>query len=109
IFTVYSVLEQERGLYVTSEKRSDIQQNSRIGMEMMERELRMTALGVPKSANGALDWNPGILASSAVNAIYIRAEVDAKNTIPTDNVVAGATTINVDSAKPFSSATAGTP
>ncbi len=61
VIAIYYFFDRGSWLYLHSEKRSNIQQNTRVIMEQMERDFRMIGAGVPTGVNPAgLSWTPYI-------------------------------------------------
>ena len=76
LFSVYMVHETNQASYSQSEMRMDIQQNARVALATMERELRMAGYGVPKQLAGV-----SMIADARPKTITFRA--DLRNVIST--------------------------
>jgi prepilin-type N-terminal cleavage/methylation domain-containing protein len=92
VLAVYGASEQMQGFYTRSERRSSIQDNARLVLENMERDLRLAGYGVPAGRDlspsgavaGASPWLPAIFYADGT-ALRYRAESDNANTQLTQN------------------------
>jgi len=90
IVSILSIFTHSQWLYVASEGRSNAQDNARLAMEQVERDLRLVGLGVSRGVDvtggvsGASPWMPAIFYASATEIGY-RAESNNQNTQLTAN------------------------
>ncbi len=90
LFSVYMVHETNQASYSQSEMRMDIQQNARVALATMERELRMAGYGVPdRPSPGTL---PRII-EARPRTITFRA--DLRNVVSTLTANSGASALVV--------------
>ncbi len=94
---IYYFFDSGRWMYLHSEKRANLQENGRLTLEAMEREMRLIGFGVPNGGQiGAnLTWNPAVY-SGDDNQIVFRGDVDSYNSLPTGPIASGASTITVE-------------
>ena len=80
VIGIYYFFDSGRWLYLHSEKRSNLQENGRLAIEGMEREMRMIGLGIPNGTqiNSNLTWNPPVIYGT-VNTIGFRGDVASYN------------------------------
>ncbi len=92
LFAVYLVYEASRSTFARGETKTDIQQNARMALSTMERELRMAGYGVPGAMPPPGLSCPGTplprIVSASRRAITIRA--DLRNVLTTLAVQANA-------------------
>jgi prepilin-type N-terminal cleavage/methylation domain-containing protein len=95
---VYSFFDQSQWLHMSASKRTNIQEQTRLIMELMERDLRMIGFGVPKTSliGGTLGWHPFIFNASATH-IYYRADSDNANVIAKQDLANGGNQLFVHS------------
>ncbi len=86
LFAVYLVYEASRNTYARGEAKTDIQQNARMALSTMERELRMAGYGVPPSTPTCPVF-PRIV-DARLRSITIRA--DLRNLSPPTTLTATA-------------------
>jgi|GEM_PF-1815224 len=100
---IYYFFDSGRWLYLHSEKRANMQENGRLVMEGMEREMRMIGLGIPNGTeiNTNVSFNPPVIYGT-INTIGFRGDVDSYNSLPDDQgggtpgtISSGAGSINV--------------
>ena len=99
MIAIYYFFDSGRWMYLHAEKRSNMQENGRLTMEAMEREMRMIGVGVPRGTRFGSEesWLPAIFLAE-VNAISFRGDIDNINSWlkgPVTNS-AGAQTIDVE-------------
>lgn len=84
LMALYSILTQSQWLRFRNDRRVNIQDNARIALELMERDLRMIGYGVPTGfqVNGTIRWTPAIFYATDT-AVGFRAEVDNGHTVLT--------------------------
>src|SRR5262245_32676094 len=80
---VYYFYDSGRWLYLHSENRANMQENGRLAMEGMEREMRMIGFGIPGGTqiNNNVSWNPAIIYGDD-NQIGFRGDVNSYNSLP---------------------------
>ena len=91
IFCVYMVHETNRVSYERSEMRIDIQQNARVGLATMERELRMAGYGVPRQLAGV-----PMISDARPRTITFRADLRNVITTLTSAANSGSSTLIVN-------------
>ncbi len=92
VFAVYLVYEASRNTFARGEVKTDIQQNARMALSTMERELRMAGYGVPAlSCPGTL---PRIVEARPRKIIF-RADLRNVSTTLTAAANAGASSLTV--------------
>ena len=96
VIGIYYFFDTGRWMYLHSESRSNLQENGRLTIEGMEREMRMIGLGIPSGTeiNSNLTWNPPVIYGT-VNTIGFRGDIDSYNSLPTANIGNGDTNISV--------------
>lgn len=92
LFAVYSSFESSRVTYGAGEQRADIQQSSRIAIELMEADLRLAGYGFPTGAGNA------ITAVTPTAVTFIGDLVNASTIISNVDVNLGDTTLSVQDA-----------
>jgi prepilin-type N-terminal cleavage/methylation domain-containing protein len=94
---IYYFFDTGKWMYLHSEKRANMQENGRLAMEAMEREMRLIGFGVPTggSVGGNLSWNPAVF-SGDDNSIVFRGDVDNYNSLSTASIASGASSISVE-------------
>lgn len=104
MMAIYFLFDQSKWLYLAGERRSSAQDNARIALESMERELRMAGFGVPKGncVTGGVTpetWKP-VIFGAGTDHIWFRSDIDNRNSMLTLDAASGATTITLaDAAK----------
>jgi prepilin-type N-terminal cleavage/methylation domain-containing protein len=80
MIAIYYFFDSGRWMYLHAEKRSNMQENGRLAMEAMEREMRMIGVGVPKGTRFGSEesWLPAVFLAE-VNAINFRGDIDNIN------------------------------
>ena len=98
LVAVYSFFDQGQWLYLGMEKQTENQQNVRIVLENMERDLRMAGGGVPTQhrTDGTVQWWTPFIFTADRSQIYFRGDIDSRNSLVTADVAAAATTIDVE-------------
>lgn len=93
---IYYFFDAGRWMYMHAENRSTLQENGRLAIEGMEREMRMIGLGIPSGGeiNTNVTWNPAVIYGT-VNTIGFRGDIDSYNSLPTANIASGASNISV--------------
>ena len=99
LIAVYSFFDQGQWLYLGMEKQTESQQNVRIVVENLERDLRMIGGGVPNSVRVSVPqwWTPFIFTADK-SKIYFFADIDSRNTLLTANAGSGAGNVAVEDA-----------
>ncbi len=94
---IYYLYDSGRWFYLQSEKKANMQENGRLLMEAMEREMRLIGFGIPSGGQigGNVTLNPAIF-EGGVNFIGFRGDVDTVNTFPIANVSGGSITVEED-------------
>ena len=94
---IYFFFDTGRWMYLHSERKANQQENGRLAIEGMEREMRMIGLGIPSGTRitDNLTWNPPIIYGT-VNSIGFRGDMDSYNAIVTQDIASGDTQIHVD-------------
>jgi prepilin-type N-terminal cleavage/methylation domain-containing protein len=97
LIAVYSFFDQGQWLYTSIENQTANQQNVRIVMENLERDVRMAASGVPvgSDTSGTLNWSPFIFTAER-SKIYFHADVDSRTTLVTTDAASGAGAVTVE-------------
>ncbi|MCI0412807.1 prepilin-type N-terminal cleavage/methylation domain-containing protein [bacterium] len=87
VLAVYYFLDRGRWLYLHSERRANMQENGRLAMEAMEREMRLISFGVPEgTAYGSEStWLPAIF-EAGINFIGFRGDIENRNSLVTENI-----------------------
>lgn len=99
LLAVYSFFDQGQWLYTSIENQTTNQQNVRIVMENLERDVRMAGSGVPMGSDtsGTLNWSPFVFTAER-SKLYFHADVDSKTTLVTADAASGAGLIQVEDA-----------
>jgi prepilin-type N-terminal cleavage/methylation domain-containing protein len=99
---LYYFYDRGRWMYLQSERRANLQENGRLAMEAMEREMRLIGFGVPTGTEigSNITFNPVIFEGDD-NMIGFRGDVDTWNSFPTDQsgsptIAGGASSISVE-------------
>ena len=99
MIAIYYFFDSGRWMYLHSEKRANMQENGRLLMEAMEREMRLIGLGVPIGTRFGNEetWLPTIF-TAGTSEIGFRGDVDNMNSWLKGPVTAaaGAQTISVE-------------
>jgi prepilin-type N-terminal cleavage/methylation domain-containing protein len=91
LFSVYMVHETNTVSYERSEMRIDIQQNARVALATMERELRMAGYGVPRQLAGV-----SMISDARPRAITFRADLRNVFTSLANAATAGTNNLSVN-------------
>lgn len=93
---IYYFFDTGRWMYLHSESRANLQENGRLAVEAMEREMRLIGFGVPSGGGigNNLSWNPAVF-SGDDNSIVFRGDVDSYNSLATQPIANGAGSITV--------------
>jgi prepilin-type N-terminal cleavage/methylation domain-containing protein len=96
MIAVYYFFDSGRWMYLKSEKKANLQENGRVAMEAMEREMRMIAFGLPTGTQigTEITWMPAIF-NAERSEIGFRGDIDNENSLPTANIASADTTISV--------------
>lgn len=80
VVAIYYFFDSGRWMYLHAEKRANMQENGRLTMEAMEREMRMISVGVPQGTRFGSEesWLPAIF-HAGHNAISFRGDIDNMN------------------------------
>jgi prepilin-type N-terminal cleavage/methylation domain-containing protein len=94
---IYYFFDAGRWMYLHSEKKANMQENGRLAMEAMERDMRMIGFGVPTGTQFGTEvvWLPSVFLA-AKSQIGFRGDVDNLNSWITTNVASADTTIFVE-------------
>jgi prepilin-type N-terminal cleavage/methylation domain-containing protein len=94
---VYYFFDSGRWMYLKSESRANLQENGRLSMEAMEREIRLISFGVPSGTEIGTQstWVPAIFLADR-SQIGFRGDVDNINSLVTQDITTGDTVINVE-------------
>lgn len=109
IAAIYSLYLSQAKSYVIQDQVAEMQQNARVAMEMMIRDIRMAGFGAPKSnISSWIDWvtgvtidtNPKIVqgSGSAPDTIYIVGCFDSPLASLSTSALSGATSLSLQSA-----------
>jgi prepilin-type N-terminal cleavage/methylation domain-containing protein len=100
---IYYFFDTGRWMYLHAQNRSNLQENGRLALEGMEREMRLIGLGIPNGTEITTNetFNPPIIYGT-ISTIGFRGDVDTYNSLPdqqpggTPGVISsGASSINV--------------
>jgi prepilin-type N-terminal cleavage/methylation domain-containing protein len=96
MMAIYYFFDSGRWMYLKSEKRANMQENGRLTMEAMEREMRMISFGLPSGTEigTQVSWMPAIF-NAERSEIGFRGDVDNVNSLPTANIASGDTIVSV--------------
>ena len=102
MLALYFLFDQSKWLYLAGERRSSIQDNGRIALESMERELRMAGFGVPEgncvtAGVTPATWTPVIFGAGS-DYIWFRSDIDNNSTMLKLDAATGATSLTVEDA-----------
>ncbi|MFQ5962105.1 MAG: PilW family protein [Candidatus Methylomirabilales bacterium] len=91
LFAVYSTLESTRGTYDAGESRADIQQQARVAIERMARELRLVGYGFPSGGDCNADTvaDNAVLAATPTSVTFCADITNASTTLVNDVAVGG--------------------
>jgi prepilin-type N-terminal cleavage/methylation domain-containing protein len=97
VIGMYYFFDAGRWMYLHSEKKANMQENGRLAIEAMERDMRMIGFGVPKGTQFGSEvvWLPAVFVA-AKSQIGFRGDVDNLNSWITQNVGSSDTVINVE-------------
>jgi prepilin-type N-terminal cleavage/methylation domain-containing protein len=97
IIGIYYFFDTGRWMYLYSEKKANMQENGRLAMEAMERDMRMIGFGVPTGTRFGTEvvWLPSVFLA-AKSQIGFRGDVDNLNSWITTNVASADATIFVE-------------
>ena len=90
---IYYFFDSGRWMYLKSESRANLQENARLTIEGMEREMRLIGFGIPAGTEvgTSVSLNPAVFLGDD-NQIGFRGDVNGYNSLPTDpDPVSGAT------------------
>ncbi len=96
LIAVYSLFDQSRWYSLHAERAANAQDNGRLLLEQMERDLRMTGSGVPygTAINVGTTWRPWVF-EAAPDHIYFRSDLDNGNSQLSVGETTGDTDVHV--------------
>jgi prepilin-type N-terminal cleavage/methylation domain-containing protein len=97
LLAVYSFFDQGTWLYLKSEKQTQSQQNARLALEQMERDLRMVGSFVPEgpAVSGGTSWTPFVQFANRSKIIF-HADVEGGASVLSADLASGGTTVSVE-------------
>lgn len=94
LLAIYLVQDASQATAVRGETQTNIQQNARVAVEAMARDLRMAGYGVP---NVACPGTLTVIGTASRTSITFRADLRTTTTTLTAAAIIGATSLTVDS------------